>query len=336
MKPKSNVQLNEKKKFSDSKVSNSMNIYNTKTTAKTSSNTNLGSNSKELANTNKREERYKDQDFYSKDDSNNKNLNINYLKQSSDILAQYSEILDNESENKNLFNDKSKKNEANELISKKFTIGDQYNLKRKETVNSINNGKEVFTRSYKKSETLNGISNEDNSMFSRNGLDETISNNNLNSRFNPENQECLQPGDLIYDGKITIIEILGKGAQGHVYLGEIKEIDKFVAVKRHCLYDVKMNDIQKILDECETFKDFDHPHILKYYDLEVFNYDNFTVINLIIEYIDGINLREYIDLTKGNCTIDNIKIVGRCILEGLAYLHSNNLIHRDLKVLFLI
>eukprot|EP00340_Litonotus_pictus_P011313 CAMPEP_0170539670 /NCGR_PEP_ID=MMETSP0209-20121228/104100_1 /TAXON_ID=665100 ORGANISM="Litonotus pictus, Strain P1" /NCGR_SAMPLE_ID=MMETSP0209 /ASSEMBLY_ACC=CAM_ASM_000301 /LENGTH=332 /DNA_ID=CAMNT_0010841709 /DNA_START=527 /DNA_END=1522 /DNA_ORIENTATION=+ len=164
-------------------------------------------------------------------------------------------------------------------------------------------------------------------------LNKTSTKSVSDFRFNPETEEVLSPGDSVYDGKISILNMIGKGAQAHVYLGEIKEIEKYVAVKRYCLYDVKYDDLEKILNEYETFKGLDHPHILKYYDLELFEYkqDNLTVINLIMEYIEGINLRDYIDQTKGKCNIDNIRILGRYILEGLSYLHSNGIIHRDLK-----
>ena len=52
-----------------------------------------------------------------------------------------------------------------------------------------------------------------------------------------------------------------------------------------------------------------------------------------MEYLDGQNLKQYIK-EKGPLSHEIIKNISREILKGLKFLHENNIIHRDLKVLF--
>jgi len=160
--------------------------------------------------------------------------------------------------------------------------------------------------------------------------------NNLLNEFNKGN---LQSGDYIYDDSINIIKYISEGAQAKVYLGLIEEIDKYVAVKRYTLLEYDDSLIDKVITECEIVKKLEHPNIIRYFDVEINNnLNNMTVIDLIMEYVEGFSLKDFIlneEFTKQKSIADKlktIKFIIRNLLEGISFLHNNKIIHRDLKV----
>lgn len=167
-------------------------------------------------------------------------------------------------------------------------------------------------------------------------IDILKSANNLLNDFNKGN---LKPGDYIYDDSIKIIKYISEGAQAKVYLGLIEEIEKFVAIKRYTLMDQDEKLINKVIAECETVKLLEHPNIIRYFDVEINYIDNMTTIDIIMEYLDGFSLKDFIlneEKIKEKSVEDRlnkIKIIISNLLEGISFLHNNKIIHRDLKVI---
>jgi eukaryotic-like serine/threonine-protein kinase len=128
-------------------------------------------------------------------------------------------------------------------------------------------------------------------------------------------------------GKYRVLEKLGSGGMGQVFLCEHKLMRRLVAVK--VLPTAKADDpasLQRFYREARAVAALDHPNIVRAYDID--NDDNLHF--LVMEYVDGTNLQ---DLVKKVGPLDVIRachyIYGAAI--GLQHAHEMGLIHRDIK-----
>ncbi len=123
-------------------------------------------------------------------------------------------------------------------------------------------------------------------------------------------------------GKYEIIEWLGGGRFGDVFLARDTIIDKHFALK---ISRMRREDIAMLKDEAMLLASLDHPNIVRFYNID-FIENKFV---LVMEYIEGYNLRDII--THGGIDIKRSLSVLTELVDGLAYAHGNNVLHRDLK-----
>ena len=125
--------------------------------------------------------------------------------------------------------------------------------------------------------------------------------------------------------KYEILSKLGSGSFGNVYLARNKFTDEKVALKQIKKSSSNLLSDGEIKDEIEILKKLDHPDIVRI--IESFNTRNSYI--LITEYCEG---GELFDQVKNQLSETQIAVIFRQLLSGLAYLHSNNIVHRDLKL----
>jgi mitogen-activated protein kinase kinase kinase len=71
-----------------------------------------------------------------------------------------------------------------------------------------------------------------------------------------------------------------------------------------------------------------HPNIVKYFGSDISEDDQ--GVDIILEFVPGGSIRQLLD--KFQAFEERlVKIYTRQMLEGLKYLHDNDIIHRDLK-----
>ena len=125
--------------------------------------------------------------------------------------------------------------------------------------------------------------------------------------------------------KYEILSKLGSGSFGSVYLARNKYTNEKVAMKQIKKSSANLLSDGEITDEIEILKTLDHPDIVRI--IESFNTKNSYI--LITEYCEG---GELFDQVKNQLSETQIAVIFKQVLSGLAYLHSNNIVHRDLKL----
>ncbi|KAL0209653.1 hypothetical protein RCL1_008491 [Eukaryota sp. TZLM3-RCL] len=121
-------------------------------------------------------------------------------------------------------------------------------------------------------------------------------------------------------------ELLGRGAFGSVYLGLDCDTGMLMAIKEFPRIDKSTAELVEIQQEIDLMKTLTHPNIVKYYGSQS-SLDN---LHVFMEYVPGGSIAQLIK--KFQCfSLDVVKHYTRQILEGVAYLHSHSIIHRDLK-----
>ena len=125
-----------------------------------------------------------------------------------------------------------------------------------------------------------------------------------------------------------ILEEIGKGGMSHVYLARNTKNGALVAVKI-LRDDIGIDEeyIEKFFNrEAKISECLSHENIVKLLDYGKINDKYF----LIYEYIEGISLDKYLSKNK-SISIKEIKNISIQILKALAYAHSQNIVHRDIK-----
>ncbi len=129
------------------------------------------------------------------------------------------------------------------------------------------------------------------------------------------------------DGRYEIHEIIGVGGMSVVYKAYDNVDDRIVAVK--ILKDEFINDddfVRRFKNESKAIAVLSHPNIVKVYDVSFGN----KLQYIVMEYVDGITLKEYIQKQGLIAWNDAVFIVTQ-ILRALQHAHDKGIVHRDIK-----
>lgn len=127
--------------------------------------------------------------------------------------------------------------------------------------------------------------------------------------------------------RYKILEKIGCGGMATVYKARCILLDRIVAIK--VLLPQFLNDeefVRRFRREAQAAASLSHANIVNIYDV---GKDGDTDY-IVLEYIDGITLKDYIK-EKGPISTEKTINFGRQICDALDHAHRNKIIHRDIK-----
>jgi len=131
----------------------------------------------------------------------------------------------------------------------------------------------------------------------------------------------------VLNNRYEIMEEIGRGGMGVVYKALDRSLDRFVALKflpSDFIRNTK--DIEKFINEAKSAAKLNHRNIVTIHNIDQVEGDYF----IVMEYVDGANLKEIIDLAK-NLPLKTVKLICIQMCDALSYAHKSNVIHRDIK-----
>jgi eukaryotic-like serine/threonine-protein kinase len=127
-------------------------------------------------------------------------------------------------------------------------------------------------------------------------------------------------------GPYRILEVLGEGGMGVVFLAEREDLGSRVAIK--VLRDAWLSPArrERFSSEQRTLAQLNHPSIARLYDAD-------TLADgtpwFVMEYVEGVPLNRH--CRQNECSIAECLKLFRAVCEAVQYAHQNAVIHRDLK-----
>ncbi|CAJ0567853.1 unnamed protein product, partial [Mesorhabditis spiculigera] len=123
------------------------------------------------------------------------------------------------------------------------------------------------------------------------------------------------------------IRVVGKGAFGAAVLYRRREDETLVIIKEISMHQLAATERQLAKNEVEVLSRMEHPHIVSYFDS--FEEDGLLLIEM--EYADGGTLAQFLMACTDFIAEETISGLFEQICSAVAYLHENNVLHRDLK-----
>ena len=131
-------------------------------------------------------------------------------------------------------------------------------------------------------------------------------------------------------GRYEILNELGHGAMGNVYLGRDPNINRDVAIKTLNYADIEdgqLDDVKsQFFREAEAAGKLSHPNIVTIYDVG----EDHDMAFIAMELLKGKDLTRYCQ-TDNLLPADQVLHIITAVADALEYAHNQGVVHRDIK-----
>src|SRR5262245_42973570 len=132
------------------------------------------------------------------------------------------------------------------------------------------------------------------------------------------------PADII--SHYRLLETLGRGTMGDVWLAEDTQLPRKVAIKllpRHLARDEEA--VARLLREAEAAARVEHPAVITIYESGMHEGQPY----LVMQWADGETLERR--LARGPLPIGEVVLLATQVADALSEVHALGIVHRDLK-----
>ena len=129
-------------------------------------------------------------------------------------------------------------------------------------------------------------------------------------------------------GPYIVLDLLGRGGMGAVYLAKHTDLHRKVAIK--LLVPVRDADsklaYERFIREARAAAALDHPNIVRLFDVSRWN----DVPFLVMEHVDGVTLQQVLDRDGAMPPSHAADAIAQAA-SGLQHAHERGFVHRDIK-----
>ncbi|WP_204435973.1 Stk1 family PASTA domain-containing Ser/Thr kinase [Amphibacillus cookii] len=127
--------------------------------------------------------------------------------------------------------------------------------------------------------------------------------------------------------RYQVKKLIGGGGMANVYLGYDSILEREVAIKVLRLeYANDEEFITRFHREAQSATSLSHPNIVNIFDVD----DEDDIYYMVMEYVDGMTLKEYIQHYGPIPVEESIDIMVQ-ICSAIEHAHENHIVHRDIK-----
>lgn len=140
----------------------------------------------------------------------------------------------------------------------------------------------------------------------------------------------LDRSGMLFDGRYLLKTLVGTGASARVYRAQDKVLGRDVAVKVIQRPSMSEEEFHRDDAEIKLLARLNHPNLVTLLEAGIDRVEaGHPQIYLVMELIEGADLKAR--LAEGALPPRHVAQIGHELTEGLAYIHSLSVVHRDIK-----